>query len=257
LPPPAPGSAEELQARLASYQQFMADYIVKSSQQKYDAVQAAEKAITQKYEAKLLLLGGADAPTTTPPPAVSTTPVNPNFAKRSANVSAAAKKGKNSRWGDAEVKRAETVSSGTSIPQIDESEIPQEVKDADHGLRADGGVGGLTLAERVLKGTDAVSSSSSTISLPSKDTTLFEKRNANVMKAAKAGKNSRWGDMEVAQVQKYESEKPLNGASAPSPVNGKALVDVSEADKGLRSSNGVGGPTLSERVNLGATLLEN
>jgi len=250
----------------------MADYIVKSSQQKFEAVQAAEKALAQKHEAKLLLLGGStpnstDKSTPAPPTKATATEeksdVNPNFAKRSAKLTAAAKEGKNSRWGDAEVQRAESVKApSASIPAISEKEIPKEVVDADHGLRADGGVGGLTLAERVMMGSTAgttASPDSGSITVPSKDTSLFEKRNTNVMKAASAGKNYRWGDLEIAQVQKYESQKSLNGATAaaPAPANGKALIDVSEADKGLRSSGGVGGPSLSERVNLGAALINN
>lgn len=84
--------------------------------------------------------------------------------------------------------------------------VPPEVLEADHGLRADGGVGGLTLAERVAFGAKAGGSVSvvapaATITnvLPS-----YTKRNARVVAAQAAGK-SRWGPLETERIQKLVS----------------------------------------------------
>jgi hypothetical protein len=71
-------------------------------------------------------------------------------------------------------------------------------KEADHGLRADGGVGGPSLAERVAMGTAVVSTAPVSHATPvlSSSQDLYLKRNAMVSAAGKAGK-SRWGDMEI------------------------------------------------------------
>lgn len=278
--PPTPvvsGSKEELAAKLVAYQRFMSDYIVKAAEQKLKAVREAEIATSKKYEAQLLLLSGTAASdsATIEPPKILPTNVNEAFTKRNAKVTAAAAQGK-SRWGDEEVERAkkfseqvkqissstpETTTSAATVEttqtKVIDVEIPAEILEADHGLRADGGVGGLTLAERVLQGaqaqapTSTVTITSQPSVVPVKDTSRFEKRNSFVLKAVEAGKNYRWGDMEVANVKKYEEQKKvLSSSAATTPV-----INVEEADHGLRADGGVGGPSLSDRVNLGAALL--
>lgn len=235
----APSSSDDA---LEAYRKFMAEYIVKAAEQRYQAVKEAEAKITQKYEQKLLLLGSGSATAASAPPVPkeSTT-----FDKRNMNVSAAASAGK-SRWGDAEVKKAnEAIASASSIPsapasapvtapaepKIDLSNIPKEVIEADHGMRADGGVGGLSLAERVLLGSSASAATTSTLATPISNTVLFDKRNARVSEAAKAGV-SRWGDLEIKKAVGALS----NGASAPA-VAPKAEV------------------SLNDRINLGAAIL--
>lgn len=254
-------SVEELAARLASYQKFMSDYIVKASEQKFKAVKEAEMALTKKYEAKLLLLSGND---NAAPPVVSTpTKNNPAFEKRNAKVAAAAGK---SRWGEKEVEKAQiaaTTTTEAAVPVaaaapaekvIDVVDIPAEVIEADHGLRADGGVGGLTLAERVMLGSQA--SSKVEVGAVVKNASTYEKRNAYLLKSANAGK-SRWGDAEIANVQRFEEQKALSGSNSGSSSPVVAPIDVKEADHGLRADGGVGGPSLSERVNLGTALMQS
>lgn len=268
------GSSEDLVSKLNAYQQFMSDYIVRAQEDKLKAVKTAEASVAQKYEAKMSLLLGA-APSSSspssPPPAVATTTATNNiFDARNEKITAAGKAGK-SRWGTMEVQKVSTgkvvsstppttiagpSSSSSAIaatnndagvkPAFDTNNPPPEVIAADHGLRADGGVGGLTLAQRIALGVNAngTPSSSSVAVNP-----IFEKRNALVSAAGKAGK-SRWGVMEI--------EKATNFAKTLPSSSNNVVVDKPEvvaADHGLRADGGIGGPTLSERVNLGAMLL--
>lgn len=249
------GSKEELLAKLQQYQKFMADYIVKAQEQKLLAVRAAEAATAKKYEEKLLLLGGAAAAPAAPAIAASATPTL--FAERNAKISAAAKAGK-SRWGDAEVQRAAAGVAAPPVPSPTAPAVPaaaaavvapaaEVVEAADHGLRADGGVGGPSLAERLSSGANgAIAPVSSAAS-----TSLYDKRNAKVSAAGKAGK-SRWGEAEVQKsIQLAGNALP----SAAPKVDIVASPEVEAADHGLRADGGVGGPSLAERVNLGASLL--
>jgi hypothetical protein len=164
---------EELAAKLLSYQQFMAKYIVDAQQQKMLAVKAAEAATKSKYEEKLKLLGAAtssdsDAPTTPALVAVAS-PETKLYEERSATVAAAAKAGK-SRWGDQEVARATQAVNGVKVNGM---KVPTSVP-----------------------GTPApISTAGSTTILSG--TRLYYHRNAVVAASGAAGK-SRWGDAEVS-----------------------------------------------------------
>lgn len=252
--PPIEGSIEELQEKLAAYQNFMAQYIVNAQEDKARSVKAAEIAITQKYQDKLnafMLEGSADAGAITTDAGESDL-----FKGRKTKMAAAAKAGKSSRWGDAEVERVAgtTVSTTKTIkaqePKVSASTIsstpPPEVIAADHGLRADGGVKGLTLAERVANGANGA-----VVSKVSVEPSLYDKRNARIAAAAKSGKQSRWGSEEEGKA--VESFQALPAGS------GKEIVvspEVTAADHGLRADGGVAGPSLAERVNLGAQILK-
>lgn len=252
-------SNKALTEKLAAYQKFMSDYIVKAQEEKYKAVKSAELAIVKKYEEKLLLLSGESSVST---PTESQPAASKEYVSRSAKLQAAAKAGK-SRWGEGEVAKSAntlvgsvgaTAKAPVASPAKDDVsviDIPPEVVAADHGLRADGGVGGLSLAERVALG--AVSSKAEPSAPIVTPMTLYQKRNARVSEAGKVGK-SRWGQMEVDRATSL-SIALLNS----SPANGASIaVDpqiVEEADHGLRADGGVGGPSLADRVNLGAQLL--
>jgi len=265
---PEGGSVQDLEAKLEAYQKFMTDYIVRAQEEKLKVVKVAELATALKYEEKLKLLPGAAPSPVTESNDVVATPVvvNKGFAARNGNVAASGKAGK-SRWGNMEVQKVTTgkVSSPppTSVaspaskiiasdtdkkPIFDAKATPPEVIAADHGLRADGGVGGLTLAERVALGTSA-----NGISQPSSsgESTVFDKRNALIAAAGKSGK-SRWGSMEIKKATEHVNVLPPSSSSMsetpPKP-------EVVAADHGLRADGGVGGPSLSDRVNLGAKLL--
>ena len=271
------GSKEELIQKLQEYQKFMAEYIIKAQEQKLAAVRAAEQATAKKYEEKLLLLGGAapgaTAATAAPPAIASQTPKT--YADRNAKISAAAKAGK-SRWGDAEIQRvASSVNGAAAAPPVTATvapaapapsaasaaasplvavPVPPEVEAADHGLRADGGVGGPSLAERVALGAGSGAANGAVkpaAAASSAATSLYDKRNAMVSAAGKAGK-SRWGEEEVRKSIELAGNALPGAAPAVAVV---AKMEVEAADHGLRADGGVGGPSLAERVNLGAQLL--
>jgi hypothetical protein len=219
-------SQEQMATKLLSYQQFMAKYIVEAQQEKMKAVQAAELALKNKYEEKLKLLGaGASAPAA---PVLAAPNETSLFDERNAKVAAAAKAGK-SRWGDAENARA--AQSAVGVPSISATAAAEPI----NGLSA---VNGAALAS---------------------DNALFNKRNSMVAAAGKAGK-SRWGSMEVQKATQLTAALPYAPASA-APVSAAPVVnvpvppEVEAADHGLRNDGGVSGPSLAQRINMGAQLL--
>lgn len=249
---PAPiveGSTEELSAKLLAYQNFMSKYIVKAQEDKYNAVKAAEAAVSKKYEDKLnaFMLSGAEEPAP-----LATVQETKLYDERNANIAAAAKAGK-SRWGNKEVEKAGGVS-GVSADTAKSPEVaspaPDAISAADHGLRADGGVTGLSLEERITSG--AGGSSLNGAAAPAASLSAFDARNAFIAKASKAGLQTRWGIMEEQKSIEFASN-PLPAAAAPKEI--VASAEVIAADHGLRADGGVSGPSLAERVNLGATLL--
>lgn len=263
-PTPAAGSVEEMSAKLVAYQKFMASYIVNAQEEKIKAIKAAEQAVSKKYEEKLSTFMLSGAAEESAPAAIvvdENAPGSKLYKERNAKVAAAAKAGK-SRWGDKEVERVSTAATSkaptaTTKPAVSTpAPTPPEVTAADHGLRADGGVGGLTLAERVALGAESkangVASPSSEVngalSPINKMTEVFHQRNAKIAAAAKAGKQSRWGGMEEKKVVELAESTPvLVAATAVVPP------EVIAADHGL----GTSGPSLAERVNLGASILNS
>lgn len=260
------GTLEELQQKLVSYQNFMAKYIVESQEAKIRAIEDAQAATAKKYEAILMSATTALPPS---PTTSSTASTNPAYMARNAMVRNAVASGK-SRWGQAEVQRLDAMANGISAtkisltpqtlppaapapPVIPLSHVPLEVFEADHGLRADGGVGGLTLAERVVGGAAAAASSSATTTTTTvpREMIFYHERNQNV---AQSGANSRWGPMEVGRATELASSIPAFGGASRSSTTASPSV-IKEADHGLRADGGVGGPSLVERVNFGAQLL--
>lgn len=152
--------SSEAEAKLASYQSFMAEYIVNAQNQKLLAVKEAELKAEKKFQEQLEKLFEASG-IALPPGAVSGAGAAPVveetlFQLRNANIIAAAAKGK-SRWGGMEIERAK-----------------EEAKSAPVASAAPG--------------------PAAAAAAPS----IFDQRNANVVASAGAGK-SRWGDMEVAK----------------------------------------------------------
>jgi hypothetical protein len=261
-------SVEELTQKLLSYQKFMSDYIVKAQEDKARAVAETQTAISKKYEDKLNAFmlnaapvnGAAAAAPAIAGVAATATDEPRLYQERNAKIAAAAKAGK-SRWGDKEVERvgggakappsavlsaAPVADAGASASSS--ANPPPEVLAADHGLRADGGVGGLSLAERVANG--AASAAAPAAGVKSASNPSFDRRNAYIAAAAKAGKQNRWGIMEVEKAIEYSSN------ALPAAVIEVILPEIKAADHGLRADGGVGGPSLADRVNLGAKLLQ-
>ena len=257
-------SVDDMTQKILSYQKFMADYIVKAQDEKAKAVKAAEDAIAKKYEDKLnaFMLNGAAPPSNAPAIAIAAVSEESEiYQKRNAKIAAAAKAGK-SRWGDKEVERAGAKAPPSEVivaTPVDAADAASSIAAADHGLRADGGVGGLSLAERVMNGSAATvtvavanGASESTAAPASAMSAIFYKRNAFIAAAEKAGKSTRWGSEEAQKAIEYTSN---NLPPAPK-VEIEAIPEVEAADHGLRADGGVGGPSLAERVNLGAKLLQ-
>lgn len=110
--PVAPSSGlatSELESKIASYQSFMTEYIVNAQNQKLLAVKEAEMRAEKKFQERLekLFEAGAALPSTgaaaEAAPAVAEETM---FQKRNREIVAAAAAGKQSRWGDKEIKRA-------------------------------------------------------------------------------------------------------------------------------------------------------
>jgi hypothetical protein len=229
----------ELETKLRAYQDFVAKYIVDAQYQKMLAVKAAEADVKKKLQAQLHLGGGATP--SPPPPSIATattldpTTENALYLERNARVAEAAKAGK-SRWGDLEVQRAASqqvaASPATAINGASATApvpVPAEVQEADHGLRAEGSVGGWSLAERVALGAKAGSATfvvNGSVAVPATapfataPPSLYQLRNAKVVAAGKAGK-SRWGEQELARVSQLVASMPaVTAASAPVVASG-------------------------------------
>jgi hypothetical protein len=277
---------EELMYKVVQYQNWIRQYMIDAQEQKMRAVQAAEDGAKKKWAEAMMLLNAASSTT------VETTTIStqsPLYAARNVAVSKAAVAGK-SRWGDMEVQRASgkaiptaaeqpkvvtvngatahavTVNGATASPAAAASavsvSVPPEVAAADHGLRADGGVGGLTLAERVYFGAAAsapeLTAAPASSAVPVLATTshldiLYAQRNMKVLEAAKAGK-SRWGPQEVERVQNIAAATPaFPAAAAPAApaISVPVPPEVAAADHGLRADGGVDGLTLAERIYFG------
>lgn len=240
----------ELKEKLASYQNFMAKYIVEAQEAKARAIAEAQAAVAAKYEAKLLLAPAAPAETAAPKV----------YQDRSARISAAAAAGK-SRWGESEVARIATGVNKAPVMQpaaavsasavtVVSSTPPAEVAEADHGLRNDGGVGGPSLADRITQGASLPGG-------PVPSNKLYDRRSNFV---SEAGGKSRWGESEIARLATGTATAPAMKPAAPAlgaaagTVMASAPAEVAEADHGLRNDGGVTGPSLAERVTQGATL---
>jgi hypothetical protein len=199
------------------------------------------------------------------------------YFHRNQMVAAAGAAGK-SRWGDAEVQKATTEAAkgppslsaaqaaavpaqanavpATPTPAAPTITITPEIEAADHGLRSDGGVGGPSLAERVNLGEQLFANRvAPAVNGHALSPSLYDSRNARVAAAAAAGK-SRWGTMENERAASLSSNASPSGASsAATAVAVEVPPEVAAADHGLRADGGVGGPSLAQRVNLGANLL--
>jgi hypothetical protein len=200
--------------------------------------------LAQRINMGAQLLGGSATPVASAPMASASTPSW--YDKRNAR-----------RWGTMEIQKARVRVRGemaTALPAATGAAAPAsvsaEVEAADHGLRNDGGVGGPSLAQQIsmgahLRGGSAAPVASAPMASASTPS-WYAKRNAR-----------RWGTMEIQKARvrvRGEMATALpaaNEAAAPASVS----AEVEAADHGLRNDGGVGGPSLADRVNLGASLL--
>jgi hypothetical protein len=194
----------------------------------------------------------------------STSPKTKTLEKSSLYEKRNARLTQTNRWGIAEIERVMSPSGlghppplsptlppsepASLVPPVSSivaslDNVPQEVSIADHGMRNDGGVGGLSLAERVVGGALAIELFDPSSSSPSSLQSLYQRRCVKV--AQTPTQQSRWGPMEQA--------KALETIGNSTPAIDPDVVMM--ADHGLRADGGVGGPTLADRVNLGARLM--
>lgn len=255
--------SSELESKLASYQSFMAEYIVNSQNEKLLAVKEAELKAEKKFQERLEKLFEASG-MALPADSSSTSTAGVDsgrgggeetlFQKRNAYIIQAANAG-SSRWGSKEIERAieQTKSSPTSVSSSSSSTAPEstttavnaspfDMRNAQIVAAANAGVSrwGEKEVERAAKinnGATATSSptpATAPVTLEDRinlgSSTAFESRNVQVVASAAAGK-SRWGDKEV------ERAMESNGATVTKTAPSTTAI------------------SLDDRVNLGARLL--
>lgn len=216
--PRVEGSVEDLATKLAAYQKFMADYVVRAQEQKLLAMKEVKAATIKSCEEKYLRLNGAVPPNNDVPKLESKEkspkPVKEPTEKLKKNIVEGKAKA-------AEKAPKKIVEEKVKKPVIDDvktvtsilNEIPKEIIDADHGLRSDGGVGGPTLTERVLLGASLGGNDAAVKAEGEND--VYMKRNEHIVKSGKAGK-SRWGDMEIARCAEFVKD-PVAGEIGKAP----------------------------------------
>uniref|UniRef100_A0A7S1G2G4 Uncharacterized protein n=2 Tax=Corethron hystrix TaxID=216773 RepID=A0A7S1G2G4_9STRA len=255
-----PATNKEMAQKVREYQTFLSKYLVESSEAKFRAVKDAEARVTALYEAKIRTLTAAVDPASLP---ASDAASESLYDQRNAAVVAAAAADK-TRWGEKEVAKAaggaapaslEAAAAAASLASEQEAwdarpeSAPvtgvtlteEQAERATHGLKGRGEVPGPTLAERVDQG---AAGNAMEKEEEKGETEAYDARSRAVAEAGKAGK-SRWGDMEVQKSSSYAKGMTLSEEQA------------EKATHGLVGRGEVGGPSLEERVNLGAEILSD
>lgn len=264
---------EALTQKVNMYQKFIADYVIKAQAEKDKAVKEAELALEKKYQEKLnaFLLNPSSGMDSSSGSGSSGSDNDETmlYTMRNAKITSAASAGI-SRWGNKELKRVgatvlphtKTIPMSSTNASVATESGSSVIEEADHGMRADGGVGGPSLADRVVNGASAVSTGASASSPSSSTGSLYEERNAKIAKAASSGISTRWGNKEVAKVMDNVASNGVpvasiaTSSSSSSATSSSSSAQVEAANHGMRADGGVGGPSLAERVNLGATMLK-
>ena len=249
-----------MEAKLASYQNFMAEYIVNAQNQKLLAVKEAELNAEKKFEGrlnKLLEASGMALPASEAAPAAAVV-VESSFDKRNAQIIAA---GAKSRWGSMEIERASEQAKSAPVA-VAVTSAPSEVgatvfqqrnaQVAAAGAAGKSRWGNMEVDKAAAGGSVATATAPAAVAekkevtledrlnlgaglsaLSEVGATVFQQRNAQVAAAGAAGK-SRWGGMEV---DKAAAGGSVATAPAPAAVAEKKVV------------------MLEDRLNLGARLL--
>ena len=314
-------SKQELVEKIHQYQQFMAEYVVKASEQKCKAVEDTKRAMMAKYSSSSPAQAAATTTSTTTSsstpktlyeqrnqviqaasaadksrwgkeeihrisssssvsPSASSSSSSSVYQQRNQNVIQAWMAGKG-RWMDAEMNRLQGRSSAYSLqattttnnnnmvaPTLPIVQSPEQIMtaitEADHGLRADGGVTGLTLHQRVTNGAIAFLNDIMENMATRVQSSFYTERNQMLLQAFSKDK-TRWSEHEINRIQGRTTGSLVQAtvsnmiaAVAPivqAPQEMERAID--EADHGLRADGGVGGLTLRERVNTGALASQN
>jgi len=166
------GKNKVLAKKVEEYKKYTAEYMVKAQDEKFRAVKVAEEAIKSKLA--LPLLPRAHSVEVEQPSSAELAPGSEVYQVRAKRQAKETSKGyTEGRWGEMEmIKSTDQAKTGVFLseklkdlqPEKSQEEYPdvvatpeniEKIKEADHGMRADGGVGGLTLEERVLMGHNA------------------------------------------------------------------------------------------------------
>ena len=217
-------------------------------------------------------------------PATTTVAVSPLYAARRARIvqhSTDATTWTPLRWGPMEVQRVRGEARPIGVPAVAGPVRPAappvvltrvDVTEADHGLSSQGAVGGPTLTERVSFGPETGRVSwtldpTRRTTVPAGASSLYQQRNAKIVAQAsneRGSSSSRWGVMEIQKLQGVANpvvprataaSSSLTAAAPATPIVEQPDPRIEAADHGLRADGGVGGPTLADRVNVGAQLL--
>lgn len=236
IPLPVDPEKEQMKKEIQQLRYDISQFKQQAEIDRANAVKEVEEKMKQMYESKQQGAKTASEPA----PASSESDL---FDARNAHIAKAAAAGK-SRWGDMENQKAAAWTPTTSLvngasyepvpgtankemlgvarAQTSAIEVPPEVAAADKGLRKEGAVGGMSLAERIAMGSNAgaiaveharetgksmkvadlpatsTQEEVARVSAPSSSggTSLYQIRNAQVAASGAAGK-SRWGSLEV------------------------------------------------------------
>lgn len=173
--------------QLHAYRTFLSHYMIKAEEEKKKAVNSAKEAVALKYEARIAALISQSSSSTTSAATRTKTP-NITFTGRSARVLAAAQAGF-SRWGDAEVQKISTMASSHS-----QANIASPV----------GTVNEIHMLPSQINADTAQTE---------RNNNYYQQRNERISKAAHAGKQSRWGEMEEQRVVNKASNLNSNNQS--------------------------------------------
>jgi len=235
-------TVDALQQKLTLYQNFIAKYIVEAQDAKYHAVCEAQAVLAAKYEDKISLLKKDPLATIknaeTAPAAASKSPqgdaeLEKNLVELRSKILS----------GNTEKKSEASFQVNGSMIEVAEKKIAK--KPLSKNILSDPKLIKADKPPKKIKSSKATAPAEPAFPQASQEEVFLE-RNTLI---ANAGPKSRWGPLEVAKAEKYVASVPEKPVVTITP-------EIEAADHGLRADGGVGGPSLAERVNLGAELMD-
>jgi hypothetical protein len=215
----ATAAEDSVEAKLVAYQRFIANYVVKAQEEKYRAIQRAEAALEKKYQDKIQFL-------------LQQSPPNMIADKQSTTT-------------DMPVLKATTTATSTLTPITTPTSTASTTRVNIGAAIAKGQVPTSTTVEPANDSlsTPPLNISTTTPTPPSSRNIFFEMRNTKLLEMTKEGRQSRWGEAEIHNLQK------VTLSSSPSQQQPTSTATT--------ISNIVNVPTtisLEERLKLGAKL---
>ena len=202
----ATAAEDSVEAKLVAYQRFIANYVVKAQEEKYRAIQRAEAALEKKYQDKIQFLLQQSPPNMIADKQSATSTLTPITTPTSTASTTRVNIG-------AAIAKGQVPTSTTVEPANDSLSTPP------------------------------LNISTTTPTPPSSRNIFFEMRNTKLLEMTKEGRQSRWGEAEIHNLQK------VTLSSSPSQQQPTSTATT--------ISNIVNVPTtisLEERLKLGAKL---